>query len=168
VTDGDGEPLDDVVRELHALRLPLTKLVLARTATREASDEPADRLSAAQHITLVSLTEGPLGMTELATATGVALSTATRMAQGLVRAGLVHAVDPPGEDRRRRSVALSDKGRLMLARADALQRRRLTDLLAPLTRDERRAILAGARALAAALRSQDAAPRPGVDRGRSG
>ena len=72
---------------LAELRTRLAPMVLARQERRRAGATPGERLSTPQHLTLLALAGGPLTMSALAEATGVALSTATRMVQGLAREG---------------------------------------------------------------------------------
>jgi DNA-binding MarR family transcriptional regulator len=146
----DEEDVREVARALQTLRAPLVRLILARTEQRKHGATPAERLSPPQHLALLALADGPLGIGELAGATGVAVSTATRMAQGLERAGMV-ARRPIGDDRRRREVDLTPHGRAVLTEASAVQARRIEELLTPLSPARRRAILAGVEALTDAL-----------------
>ena len=71
-------------------------------------------MSTPQHITLLALAAGPLAISDLGAATGVAVSTATRMVQALEREGWVGRVAEPGGDRRRRPVALTAAGRAVM------------------------------------------------------
>lgn len=151
-TPGPGDDLDALAATLAEMRSRLAPVVLARQERRRAGATPGERLSTPQHLTLLALGGGPLTMSALAEATGVALSTATRMVQGLVREGWVTPAEPgPAADRRRRPVALTDAGRAVAAAADAAITARVRGLLEHLDPGERAAILAGVRALEKAL-----------------
>ena len=96
-TPGPDTPpgdLDALAAALVEVRARLAPMVLARHERRRAGATPGERLSTPQHLTLLALADGPLTMTALAGATGVALSTATRMVQSLVREGWVAARRP--------------------------------------------------------------------------
>jgi DNA-binding MarR family transcriptional regulator len=108
-------------------------------------------LTTPQHLTLTALRDGPLAMTELARATGVAVSTATRMVQGLRRAGLVAPAEVAGADARRRYVAITPAGREAAEREGAAQLARVREVLARLDPGRRAALLEGMRALTDAL-----------------
>ncbi|HTI35853.1 MAG TPA: MarR family transcriptional regulator [Miltoncostaea sp.] len=133
--------LDDVVDGLHALRGSLARLVLARAERRHTAATAGERLSVPQHLALSALADGPLGTSELASRTGVAVSTATRMIQGLERLGYVGPADVDECDRRRRFTQLTDLGRRTLDEADGALRGRLRALITPLSPDQRDVIL---------------------------
>jgi DNA-binding MarR family transcriptional regulator len=128
---------------------------------RKRGATAAERLSPQQHLALSALASGPLAMGQLASETGVAVSTATRMAQGLERMGLVGRVQGEDADRRRRYVALTPLGSEVLAEASALSARRIETLLAVLSPEERRAIVAGMSALTQALADAPGGPQGG-------
>ena len=151
----DVSNLDEVVAALHDLRTPLVRLLLQRQERRRADATVGGRLSTPQHLTLSALTDGPLAMSELATRTGVALSTATRMVQGLERAGLVGPSDVADVDRRRRYVRLTTGGRRAVREADDAARGRLRGLLAPLDERERALILEAVAVLTSTLAAQE-------------
>ncbi len=151
-TPGD---LDALAEALVEVRARLAPLVLARHERRRTGATAAERLSTPQHLTLLALADGPLTMTALAGATGVALSTATRMVQSLVREGWVAAVDPAEGDRRRRPVGLTPAGREVSDAATAHLRSRIRSLLDHLDPGEGAAILAGVRALEKAIQLDD-------------
>lgn len=140
----------EVAEDLGALYPALLRLVLGRLEQRRRADTPEGRLSPAQQLTLLTLRDGPLGVSEVAQGTGVAVSTATRMLQGLRRMGLVEP-DVAGNDRRRRSTRLTAEGRRVLDASLALRDARFAALIAPLPERDRLAILDGVRALTAAL-----------------
>ena len=148
--------LDDVVDGLHALRGSLARLILARAERRHTAVTAGERLSTPQHLALSALAAGPLGTSELASRTGVAVSTATRMIQGLERLGYVCPADVDEGDRRRRFVRLTDLGRETLAEGDAALRARLRGLIEPLSPDQRELILEAVAVITRTMESQDA------------
>ncbi len=149
---GPGD-LDHLAATLAGLRARLVPLVLARQERRKAGATPAERVTTPQHLTLAALGDGPLTMSALAGATGVALSTATRMVQTLVREGWVEpaAVEEPAADRRRRPVRLTEEGREVLEGADREIHERFRTLVGYLDDDERAAMLAAVRAVEKAI-----------------
>ncbi len=155
MSDPDLEPLVDAFADLRARA---ARLVLARHERRKQGATPGERMSTAQHITLLALEGGPLAISDLATATGVAVSTATRMVQALEREEWVErAPAEPGGDRRRRPVALTPAGRAVMDEATAVLKARVRGLLARLDADERTAVIAGLRALTKAVQADDVA-----------
>ena len=150
--------LDTVVEALADLRARVVPLILARQERRRDGATAGERLTTPQHITLLSLADGPLAVSEVAAVTGVAVSTATRMVQSLERAGWVERTTPaPGDDRRRRPVALTGEGRAVAEEAGEVVRARLRGLAERLDDDGRRAVLEGLAAFAAALQEDEAA-----------
>lgn len=148
----DPDELDRLTAALAELRERVVPLVLARQERRRGGATAAERLSTPQHLTLLALADGPLTMSVLAAATGVALSTATRMVQSLAREGWVAPAAAPGEtDRRRRPVGLTPEGREVMDGASAILRGRLRGLLSHLEPAERASILDGVRALEKAI-----------------
>lgn len=148
---GAPDNLEEVARALQALRGPLTRLVLAREEGRRAGAASGASLSSPQHLALAALAPEPLAMSALAARTGVAVSTATRMAQGLARAGLVDAAPASAGDRRRRYVAITAAGRTAMERESAAQIERLRTFLAPMTDAERQSLRAGLEVFTEAL-----------------
>jgi DNA-binding MarR family transcriptional regulator len=128
---------------------------MARAERRARGATIAERLSPAQNLALAAMSEGSLTMGDLAAATGVAVSTATRMVQGLERLGLVARGPVRDEDRRRRYVGLTADGEEVLRRSAQIQVDRLTALLAPLDPEERAAIVAGVRVFTRALAADE-------------
>ena len=118
-----------------------------------AGDDP-HRLE--DHLALSALAAGPLGTSELAQRTGVAVSTATRMIQGLERLGYVGPAEVDEGDRRRRFVQLTDLGRATLAEGDAALRARLRGLIEPLSPGQRELILEAVGVITRTMESQDA------------
>jgi DNA-binding MarR family transcriptional regulator len=155
-----GADIDTLVEGLARLRNRAVPLLLARQERRRHGATPAERLTTTQHIALLALADGPRSISEVAEATGVAVSTATRMVQSLARDGWVDRPEPaPGEDRRRRPVCLTAAGRGVMEEADAIVRRRFRALLVRLDEGERTAILAGLAALTKAIQEDDAAEK---------
>jgi DNA-binding MarR family transcriptional regulator len=145
----DADALVDAVAELRARVAPL---ILARQERRAAGATEGERLTTPQQLTLRALADGPRAVSEVAAATGVAVSTATRMLQSLARSGWVEPAAPgAGGDRRRRPVRLTRAGRRVLGDAESALRARIRELLGRLDADERAAIVRGLAALARAL-----------------
>ncbi len=155
MSDPDLEPLVDALAELRARA---ARLVLARQERRKQGATAGERMSTPQHVALLALEGGPLAISDLGAATGVAVSTATRMAQALEREGWVERApaDPSG-DRRRRPVVLTPAGRRVMDEATDVVKARVRRLLAHLDADERTAIIAGLQALTKAIQADDMA-----------
>lgn len=136
--------LERISEALQVLRPALTRALLAREERRRRDAATlGEGLSGSQHLTLLALAEGPLGMGDLAARTGVAVSTATRMVQGLGRLGLVASSAARAGDRRRRSVTLTASGRREMGHASDALAARVRRLLEPLSPAQRREILRG-------------------------
>ncbi|HMN98441.1 MAG TPA: MarR family winged helix-turn-helix transcriptional regulator [Miltoncostaeaceae bacterium] len=148
--------LDDVVDGLHALRGSLARLILARAERRHTAATAGERLSTPQHLALSALAAGPLGTSELAARTGVAVSTATRMIQGLERPGYVCPAEGGGGDRPPPFVRLPHLGRGTPDEGDAALRARLRGLIEPLSPDQRELILEAVSVITRTMESQDA------------
>ena len=146
-----GDDLEGLARQVQELRAPLARLVLARHEARREGMRAGASLTTPQHLTLTALRDGPLAMSELAGATGVAVSTATRMVQGLRRAGLVAPAAVDDGDARRRYVAITQAGREAADREGAAQLARVREVLGRLDPARRAAVLDGMRALTDAL-----------------
>lgn len=141
------------------LRSQLAPLIVRRMEQGAARTTPSDRLTIAQRLTLNALVAGPVAMSDLAQQTGVAVSTATRMVQRLERMGLVHRADTrAGDDRRRRYIGLTDDGRDVAQQADEVLVERMRVLLAPLSPQRRRDLVAGMEALIEAFHLADRSP----------
>ena len=150
--------LETLVRALADFRTLAAPLVLARHERRQEAGTPGERMSTPQHITLLALSAGPLAISDLGAATGVAVSSATRMVQTLEREGWVErAPEEPCADRRRRPVALTAAGRRVMEEASEVVRARFRRLLQNLDADDQRAILQGLRALTKAVQAGEAA-----------
>jgi DNA-binding MarR family transcriptional regulator len=155
MSDPALETLVDALAELRTLAAPM---VMARQERRSRGATAGERVSTPQHLALLALAPGPLAISDLGAATGVAVSTATRMVQALEREGWVaRAPEQPGADRRRRPVALTPEGRRVMDEASGVLRARVRRLLVHLDADERLAVYEGLRALTRAIQADDAA-----------
>ena len=149
--------IDVLAAALADLRVQVAPLVLARQERRRAGATAGERLSTPQHVTLLALRDGALSISALAAASGVAVSTATRMAQALERLGWIARAAPvAGEDRRHRAVALTPAGRAVMDEASEAVRVRMAHLLVHLDESERASIVAGMRALTKAIQAEEA------------
>ncbi len=83
---------------------------------------------------------GPQRMSEIARLSGVTLPAATAVVDRLVEAGLVERHSEPN-DRRVVRIALTEKGRKMIASMNSVHERRLRDVLEKLTPEERTALV---------------------------
>jgi DNA-binding MarR family transcriptional regulator len=105
--------------------------------------------------------EGPVRLTALATAEGVAQPSMTQLVQRLEGQGLATRVSDP-DDGRVTLVAITDAGREVLAERRRERDARLTRLLATLSEDERRALGSALRTALPLVRRMVAGPaRPG-------
>lgn len=99
----------------------------------------AHGLSPGRYSVLMALeVERPsLAPSEIADRLGVTRATVTGLIDGLLRDGLVaHAAE--GADRRRKAIALTAKGEALMETVVPVIFRRMADMVAPLTPDERR------------------------------
>ncbi len=97
---------------------------------------PEGELSHAEIAAITTLDEHGLRMSDLASRIGFSESSATRLVDRLVTAGLVERQASP-EDRRTVTAALTAEGRTALDNIRAGRRDFLMDILAPLPADER-------------------------------
>ena len=135
----------------------LSTLRLAMGISVRAADEVGSGVSPTQLRALTLLSAAPgSNLGRLAEAMGVALSTASRLVERLVSAGLV---DRRTSDLNRREVSLrlTEHGARTLSRYDAIRLAGMRRVLEQLPDGDRDAVLAGFRALTRA----DATP-PGV------
>jgi DNA-binding MarR family transcriptional regulator len=159
--DDHDVDLDAIAESIQALRAPLTRHLLARAERRRQASAGAILLSSPQHLALVELSDGPLTVSELARRTGVAVSTAVRMVQGLGRQGLVGPLELSASDRRLRRVAISESGRRAMDAETEAQVERVRALLRRLTPEQRSAVLGGVKALHIALAGEAGSCRDG-------
>ncbi|MFN8110690.1 MAG: MarR family transcriptional regulator [Thermoleophilia bacterium] len=159
-----ADELEETVEALSDMYPELVRLVLARAERRRRASTPGERLGPEQMLTLMCIDDGALSVGEVAEATGVAISTATRMLQGLERGGLVERA-PSVADRRRRLVQLTPEGQRVLHESGAARRRRVRALVAPLSLEERAVLLAGIRVFAGAMQADQEAHDPAAASG---
>ena len=139
---------DSELRDLAA-RLHSASIRLLRTLRREddGSGLSAPRLSALSVIVFA----GPLSLAELAAAEQVRPPTMSRLVDALVAAGLATREADPG-DRRSVRIAATENGRQVMEAGRERRVRVLTDRLAALATDERRAMARGVDTLEILLR----------------
>jgi DNA-binding MarR family transcriptional regulator len=124
-----------------------------------------DEVTLPQYRALVVLAaRGPQGTAELAAALAVNPSTATRMCDRLVRKGLVRRHRQAG-DRRSVRIALTAKGRDLVAEVTRRRRAELARLLGALPPAQHEPVIAAFRAFAAAAGEL---PQPGAALGWAG
>lgn len=166
MSDPALELMVDAFSDLRNMAAPL---ILARHERRRQGATAGERLSTPQHIAMLALADGPRTMSSLAAATGVALSTATRMVQTLEREGWVERPEAgPGDDRRRRPVGLTPAGRRVMDEASEVSRMRLRRLLERLEPAEYPAVLEALQALRRVLQEDaDADPVDAVSKASS-
>jgi len=117
---------------------------IRRARGRFAREAGGGELTLPQYQLVTSMGEMPQRpVGELAEAAGIAPPTATRMLDGLERAGIVRR-NPSSEDRRVVTVQLTSKGRRVLARKRKWveeRRRALYDSLTPVEREQAERLL---------------------------
>jgi DNA-binding MarR family transcriptional regulator len=125
----------------------------------EAREQAAIRLSASQLRALLAVEQSPgVNLRRLAAGLGMILSSASRLCDRLVAAGLLER-EPGRADRREISLNLTPGGVELLARLRDDRRRRLAVVLAGMSEPGRMALMRGLREFGAAV---DRAT-PGVD-----
>ncbi|WP_295122306.1 MarR family transcriptional regulator [uncultured Leifsonia sp.] len=123
--------------------------VMMRVAARSVT-EVEDIVTSPQLRVLVMIaTHGPQTLGAVATELSVHASNATRTAEKLVRAGLIHRTEDPA-DRRFVRVALTPAGVQLVERVIGHRRSALAEVLAGMDPDEREAAVASFRAFARA------------------
>lgn len=148
VGDAPDAVSDDAV--VDAVLLASRSMVsLAEASLRQVSDD----VTLAQYRTLVLLmTGGPCRLGDLARATGVNPSTATRMCDRLVHKGLVtRARDRV--DRRETVLSLTDKGQQLVDAVTVSRRSLIRSMLQAIPLVERRGLVRALTVLAEAVRS---------------
>lgn len=146
----DRESLTQVLQALVELRAEIVVTIMRRQDPHGESPPPS--ISAAQHLTLSALRDGPLSVGDIAERTGVSASTTTRMLQGLKRRDLIVDAIGPGSDRRRRYVALTETGRQVTdARSDQITAR-FAEIIDGLGDDDIETLLRGVRIFEGALK----------------
>lgn len=91
-------------------------------------------------------------MGELAEALGVALSTATQIAERIEKRGLVRREHSDPDDRRVVRLALTEEGRRLMGKRRRLRRERLEQAMSQLSEEQSDALVAALAPLAAAAR----------------
>ena len=125
------------LRQLHEALLDLMAFLNRPQPDRTLIEAAGIRLDRALFPLLVRIERrGPLGIVELAEASGRDHSTVSRQVANLEKSGLV--VRRPGRaDQRVREVAITAKGRTMTAALDAARERLIGSLLARWSRKDR-------------------------------
>lgn len=146
------ESLWEVAADLNALAIGLVRYLL--------SDRQDMSLTTASALGRLEQ-EGPIRLTALAAAEGLAQPSMTALVQRLEEQGLASRVTHP-EDGRVRLVAITDAGRAVLAERRHAQRARVAGLMAALSEQDVRALGESMRtALPIVQRMIQAAPRSG-------
>lgn len=117
--------------------LRLSKALLGSFAERFA----LHGLSPGRYAVLMALHAGPLAPSEIADRLGVTRATITGLIAGLARDGLVAYGPGDSDDRRRKAIALSDRGGTLLGVVVPDIFSAMAGLLAPLSQDERAELL---------------------------
>jgi DNA-binding MarR family transcriptional regulator len=111
----------------------------------EARERLSTRLSASQLRALLAVEEAPgLNLRRLAEALSMILSSASRLCDRLVAAGLIDR-EPSRSDRREIALSLTPNGARLLAELRAARRRRLAEVLAGMPESSRTGLLRGLR-----------------------
>jgi len=110
------------------------------TALRSASHTFEDKSFLYRIFILLSEGEDPLTMGRLSSELDVPLSTATRIVDTLVQAGIVERINDPS-DRRVVRVGMSENGRELYEAAVAYNKQRMANLLNVFTDDEQEQLL---------------------------
>jgi DNA-binding MarR family transcriptional regulator len=109
-------------------------------ALRGASHTFEDKAFLYRIFILLSKDEEPLTMGKLSSELNVPLSTATRIVDGLVQAGMVERFDDPS-DRRVVRVGMSKNGRELFEAGMAYNKQRIVQLMNVFTADEQEQLL---------------------------
>jgi DNA-binding MarR family transcriptional regulator len=158
MTDGPGADQDAVDAVLLASR------ALVAVATRSLG-AAAEETTIAQYRSLVVLaSRGPQRLIDLASALGVAPSTAGRMCDRLTRKSLIRR-HRARTDRRAVLVSITAAGRAVVDQATARRRALIAEILAALPAERQRAVAVALRAFAAAAGEVPDSdwPAPGAD-----
>lgn len=147
-------PRDDAQRVFEALRRLVRYLRLA-----DRAGEDATGASAAQLFVLQQLAAAPASsLAELAARTLTDASSVSTVVARLVTRGLV-ARRPAAGDRRRAELALTAKGKALLARAPALAQPRIVAAIAEMSARERAALVKSLDGLVEAIGADELEPR---------
>ncbi len=129
---------------------PFLRMVVRRQAHRAKHGGTIARISLPQYVALDAIGRGPLTVSALADATGVGVSSATRMVQGLARLGFVSTGASP-TDRRMKVVTLTPDGDAARVARRALMVTSLMQLLEPLDHRQRMTMADGMAVATSAL-----------------
>lgn len=127
----------DITREL---RQKLRVLERETGGLLESRDECCGLTSSQCHTILEIAGKGYISLVDLASALGLDASTLSRTVQGLVILGLVHRAASE-KDRRRVEIALTDQGRSVVGRIEALNNGYFEKVLAEIPADKHSALL---------------------------
>ena len=130
-----------------SVRIALSALLLQLGLTRPEAPPGGTALAPSAEHALAVLVDGPLAQGALADRLHLQKSTVSRLVDQLADDGWSRRIPDP-EDGRRVLVQLSAKGRRRAERQAQAQDEALTQLLAQLTVDDRRALVQGLTALA--------------------
>lgn len=103
---------------------------------------------------VVIASRGVASLGELAEATGLSLSTSSRLCTRLVEAGLIHRKDDPA-DRRQLALTLTEDGKRVVSSVTGIRRRAVRQLLQRLSEPARTALTAALDELVASCKEQD-------------
>jgi DNA-binding MarR family transcriptional regulator len=117
-----------------SLLLELTPVQMR--ALRAEARECRGSLTIPQFRLLVNLEHGPLNNKSLASLLGVSIPAASRMAEGLVKAGYIRKGAPAQGDKREVALSLTEKGRHKVQETKSHVRARLETKLSSISDDE--------------------------------
>jgi DNA-binding MarR family transcriptional regulator len=144
-------PADTAVRG-QALQVDAMLKSLARKVL--VDDDPAYELPIRQFRVCVALYEGARSMSELSRELGVSQSAITQLADRLETARLV-VRGPVGDDRRVRSLQLTERARMMLKEREDRRLERVIAILDHMSEEDRRALLSSLAVLEEAANEDD-------------
>lgn len=168
---GDGMTAEMTIDDNHAASaaiardvadaLPvLVRSVLHAQERRRSAPGVGAQISLAQYLALHVIGDRQCTVSQVAEGTGVAVSSATRMIQGLERLGLVERIAAV-DDRRTKVVALTAQGTRAYEHRQRMIVERFAEYVAPLDADTREAFARGVAVITAAIRAvDDARTRP--------
>ena len=161
-TQATAPPDITIENELvHALETTIPRYLRALRRTIEQAEGP-NRLTIAQVRCLQAIVASPGGETltsRLARQISVSAPSISSMIDGLVERALVERA-PNQENRRQVRLLITDEGRTLLARYEALISDHLRSLLQPLNQRSKQRLLRAVTDLAAMIDAQEAADDP--------
>lgn len=126
--------IQDARSRVATLLLELTPLQMR--ALREDARECRGSLTIPQFRLLVNLGHGPLNNKSLASLLGVSIPAASRMAEGLMKAGYIRKSAPAEGDKREVVLSLTEKGRRKVQETKRHVHSRLETKLAQMPEEE--------------------------------